>query len=408
MIGNIVVNVVYDLTVIGGGPAGATCARIAANAGLDVVLLEKAIHPRMKPCGGAIGPYALRILDVDISSVIERTFHAAIIHTPAGRKVILTSQELTGYLVKRDRFDAYLLHKAKEAGVEIIEGTEVIGIDQLRRGIRALAVGDSYKSHFLVGADGVNGITAKELGIRTKWHPENVALCYEADVRMNQDDVMSSMVTHNSEPVIELYFGLVPWGYAWCFPKREGYSIGIGCRLDKSGQLELAWKKHVERLERDKGVDLDLSKRTSFRVPLGGKVDRCIGRRSMLVGDAAGLVSPLTGEGISFALQSGALAANVTINAVDAKSPLKVVEYDKQVKAGISRELADLRLLSGILNKSKRHIELLCQIADEDPIMRNYLTNIVARIKPFSELKATLGKRLLTKHPLKAVKLGLR
>ncbi|MFW9809868.1 MAG: NAD(P)/FAD-dependent oxidoreductase, partial [Candidatus Thorarchaeota archaeon] len=145
----------YDLTVIGGGPAGATCARIAANAGLDVVLLEKAIHPRSKPCGGAIGPYALRILDLDISSVIDRTFHAAIVHTPAGKNVVLTSQELTGHLVKRDRFDAYLLQKAKDAGVEVIEGKEVVGIEQLRKGIRALAVGDSYKSHFLVGADGV-------------------------------------------------------------------------------------------------------------------------------------------------------------------------------------------------------------------------------------------------------------
>ncbi|MFW9868229.1 MAG: NAD(P)/FAD-dependent oxidoreductase [Candidatus Thorarchaeota archaeon] len=397
----------YDLTVIGGGPAGATCARIAANAGLDVVLLEKAIHPRSKPCGGAIGPYALRILDLDISSVIDRTFHAAIVHTPAGKNVVLTSQELTGHLVKRDRFDAYLLQKAKDAGVEVIEGKEVVGIEQLRKGIRALAVGDSYKSHFLVGADGVNGISAKELGVRTKWRPEDVALCYQADVPMNQDDVTRTMTTHNSEPVIELYFGLVPWGYAWCFPKRESYSIGVGCRMDMSEQLKLAWIKHIERIERDKGVELDVS-RTSFRVPLGGRVDRCIGRRSMLVGDAAGLVSPLTGEGVSFAIQSGAIAAKVAIDAVEAKSALKVVEYEKQVKTGISKELADFRMLTGILNRSPRHVELLCQIADEDPIMKEYLTNILARIRPFSELKLALGKRLVTKHPLKAVRLGLK
>jgi flavin-dependent dehydrogenase len=126
----------------------------------------------------------------------------------------------------------------------------------------------------------------------------------------------------------------------------------------------------------------------------------------MLVGDAAGLVSPLTGEGISYAIESGALAAKVAIEAVTAKSPRHVIEYDKRVKEGMSRELADSRMITGILNKSNRHTELLFQIADEDPIMREYLTDIVSRIRPYSDLKISFGKRLVTKHPLKAIKLG--
>lgn len=392
--------------MIGGGPAGATCARIAAEAGLEVILLEKKNHPRKKPCGGAIGPHALRVLGLDVSSVIERTFRAAIAHTPAGKSVTLTSRDLIGHLVKRERFDAYLLQKAKDAGVEVIEGMEVVSIEQLRSGIRALGVGDSYKSCLLVGADGVNGISAKELGIRTKWHHERVALCFEAEVPLSENDVESTMLTHNSEPVIELYFGLVSWGYGWCFPKREGFSVGIGCRLDKSGDLKSAWKKHVKTIEQMKGIEIDPTNRTSCRVPLGGKVSRCIGRRSMLVGDAAGLVSPLTGEGISYAIESGALAAEVTIEAVVKKSPLHIVEYERRVKEGMSRELSDSRMLTGILNKSNRHAELLFQIAEEDPVMREYLTNILSRIRPFSELKVALGKRLITKHPLKAIKLG--
>lgn len=397
----------YDLTVIGGGPAGATCARKAAEAGLDVVLIEKAKHPRKKPCGGALGPHVIRNLDIDISPVIERTFQAAAVHTLAGKTVILTNDELTGHLVKREKFDAYLLQRAKDAGVEVIEGIEVVGIEQLRSGIRALALGDSYKSHLLVGADGVNGISAKELGIRTKWDQERIALCIEAEVPMSQNEVESIMLTHNSGPVIELCFGLVSWGYGWCFPKREGFSIGIGCRVDKSRNLKSAWKKHIERIEREKGIELDLTYRTSCRVPLGGKVNRCIARRSMLVGDAAGLVSPLTGEGISYAIESGALAAKVAIEAVATKSPLHVSEYDKYMKEGMSRELADSRMITGILNKSNKHTELLFQIVDEDPIMRDYLTDIVARIRPYSDLKVSLGKRLVTKHPLKAIKLGL-
>jgi flavin-dependent dehydrogenase len=220
----------YDLTVVGGGPAGATCARRAAEAGLDVLLLEKAHHPREKPCGGALGPQTIQNLDLDISSVIERTFNAAVVCTPSGKRVLLTSQGLIGHIVTRSAFDSYLLQKAAEADVEVVQGVEMVGLEQLRSGIRVLAVGDSYKSHLLVGADGVNGIVARELGIRTKWAPEQVALCMTANVPMSSNDVESVMSTHgiDNSPAIELYFGLVSWGYGWWFPKRAGFNIGIG------------------------------------------------------------------------------------------------------------------------------------------------------------------------------------
>ncbi len=398
---------VYDLTVVGGGPAGATCARRAAEAGLDVVLLEKAYHPREKPCGGALGPQVIRSLDLDISSVIERTFNAAIIRTPSGKKVTLISK---GHIVTRSEFDSYLLQKAVDVGVEVVQGVEVVGLEQLRSGTRALAVGDSYKSHLLVGADGVNGISARELGVRSKWLPEQIALCYSATAPMSSSDVESVMMTHgaNGAPAIELYFGLVSWGYGWCFPKKNGFNIGIGCRLDKQDNLQQKWKDFVSIIEREKGVELDVSNRVSYRVPVGDKLNRCIARRSMLIGDAAGLVSPLTGEGISYAIQSGTLAAKIAFEAVESKSPLHVVEYDNQLKATIGQELMDTRWLSRILNKSHKHMELLFQIVAEDPVIRNYLTDIVSRVTTLSDVRVQLGKRLLSRHPLKSLKLGLR
>ena len=396
--------------MVGGGPAGATCARHAAEAGLDVVLLEKAHHPREKPCGGALGPQSISNLDIDISSVIERTFNAAIARTPSGNKITLTSEGFVGHVVTRSEFDAYLLQKAVDAGVEVIQGVEVVGLEQLRSGTRALAVGDSYKSHLLVGADGVNGIVARELGVRTKWSPEQIALCYSASVPMSSSEVESVMMTHGPDesPAIELYFGLVSWGYGWCFPKKDGLNIGIGCRVDKQEDLQQTWEEFIAILEAEKGVELDTTNRVSYRVPLGDKLSRCIARRGMLIGDAAGLVSPLTGEGISYAIQSGSLAAKIASEAVESKTPLHIVEYDNQLKKTIGQELMDTRWLTGILYKSQKHTELLFQIVAEDLEMQRYLTDIVSRVTTFSDVRSQVMKRLLSKHPLKALRLGLR
>ena len=395
--------------MVGGGPAGATCARRAAEGGLDVVLLDKAHHPREKPCGGALGPQTIQTIDIDISDTVEQTFNMAVVYTPSGNRVKLTSEGLIGHIVTRSKFDAHLLQKADDAGVEVIQGVEIVGLEQLRSGVRALAVGDSYKSHLLVGADGVNGIIAKELGVRTKWTVKQVAVCLNTVVPLAQKEVESLMTPEpDGLPAIELYFGMISWGYGWCFPKRDGLNIGIGCRVDKQKDLQKIWERFVSLLETEKGLEIDRSSNVSYRLPLGDQPTRVIGRRSMLIGDAAGLVSPLTGEGISYAIQSGKLAAKIACEAVDRKSPLHVAEYDNQVKRSIGQELADTRWLAEVLHKSDKHTDLLFQIAGEDPVMQEYLTNVVSRVATLSELRTKIIARMLTKHPLKAIRLGLR
>ena len=132
-----------------------------------------------------------------------------------------------------------------------------------------------------------------------------------------------------------------------------------------------------------------------------------VARRSMLVGDAAGLVSPISGEGISYAIESGILAAVVAFNAVKNKSATYIFEYEKKLKQQVLRELKDMRNLARILYKSSANIELICTIADEDSVMREYLTDIVAREKSINDLWNKLRKRMLLHHPLKAIRLGL-
>ncbi len=399
----------HDLLVIGGGPAGATCARRAAEMGLDVVLVEKEMFPREKPCGGALSPRVIDLLDVDISHLFQREYQGALLHTPSGKQTILTRDGFKGYLIQRQEFDNFLLKKADEAGVEVIQGSEIVAIEHLRKGIRALGVGESYKAHLLIGADGVNGITSKHLRIRDRWDPESIAVCIKAEAPMNSsqiEQVMTPDGRHNLS-VLDLYFGMVEWGYGWCFPLRESLNIGIGCRMDKSHNLRDRWEKFISHIEKTKDCELEIVGETSARVPVGGLTGRYVARRSMLVGDAAGLVSPVSGEGISYAIESGILAADTASNAVRNKSSAYITEYEQRLKQGLLRELTVMRDLTRILYKSDANIELICTIADEDPVLKEYLTDILARVKPTTELWNQFSKRMLLHHPLKAIRLGL-
>jgi geranylgeranyl reductase family protein len=399
----------HDLLVIGGGPAGATCARRAAEKGLDVVLLEKATHPREKPCGGALSPRAIELLDFDVSHLFEREYQAALIHTPAGKTTALTHKGFKGYLIQRSKFDEFLLKKARDAGVEVIQGTEVVAIEQLRRGIRALCVGESYKAHLLVGADGVNGITSKQLKIRDKWNSKEVAICIKAEAPMDSSEIerVISSDRLRTLAVIDLYFGLVEVGYGWCFPLRTSLNIGIGCRVDKANAIRDKWDQLILHIEKTKKCKLKMVGRTTARVPFGGLMDRHIARRSMLIGDAAGLVSSLSGEGISYAIESGILSANVAIETVREKSPSHIAKYEEVLKQELLGELNDMRVLARILYRSKANLELISEIANEDPVMREYMTDILARAKSHPNLWYQIRKRMLLHHPLKAVRFGL-
>jgi len=394
--------------VIGGGPGGATCARQAALNGLDVVLVEKEQHPRAKPCGGALGPQTIAALDFDISHLVEREFNAAIVHRPSGKQSMITREDLRGCLVKRHEFDSYLIDKAEEAGAVIVQNNEIVAIEQLRSGIRALGVGDSYKAQLLVGADGVNGVSMKQLDIRQRWSTEDVAVCINAEVPLDSKEIERVMFNEKESSLsfIDLYYGLIEWGYGWCFPNRESLNIGIGCRLDKARGLRAKWEQFLSKIAADKDIKIKITNKTSARVPLGGSPSRIIGRRTMLIGDAAGLVSAISGEGISYAIESGILAADIAAEAIHDKSPVHIVEYDRRMKKQLIGELNDLRFLAGIMYKSEKNLEMLFDIIDDDQMMSGYFADIFTRVTPFSELKMKIAKRLLSRHPLKAIKLG--
>ncbi|MGY5861082.1 MAG: NAD(P)/FAD-dependent oxidoreductase [Candidatus Thorarchaeota archaeon] len=399
----------HDLIIVGGGPAGSSCARRAALHGLDVVLLEKSIHPRDKLCGGGLTPRIKDLVDFDISAAIERDIYAARLISPSGRRTYLKRDTQAGYTVKRAKFDQLLLKKAEEAGARVEQGTEVVAVEQLQSGIRVLSKGDSYRAPLLVAADGVNGIVARSLGIRKRWPSDRVGLCIAADVPVEPGEIERIMSVSEEEDClpIEIFFGPVEWGYAWCFPKQDELSIGIGCRMDRMSNLKESWRDFVSMLERTRGIQIDPESRKAFRVPIGGCEKRVLGRRTMLIGDAAGLVSPISGEGIYYAIESGLIAADITKDATESRNPHLVRKYQDIIKTSICGELSAAMFIANIMYKSSSNIELICKIIEADPVVGELMIDIVAASKPMQQLRIALIKRLVTRHPLKALRLGL-
>ncbi|MHA2188654.1 MAG: geranylgeranyl reductase family protein [Candidatus Thorarchaeota archaeon] len=396
----------YDLIVVGGGPAGAACARKAAEEDLDVLLLERALHPRRKLCGGAITQRIAKYLDSDYEKVVENRVSTATIISPSGQPILAADNDINISMVKRHRFDNYMLEKARSAGVEVIQDSRVVAVEQLRSSIRVLTKGNSYKGHLLVGADGVNGIVARSTNIRSKWPSDAVALCIQADVPMDAETISKIMSNQESKTLaLEIYLGVSEWGYAWCFPKTDELSIGIGCRMDKISSLRPAWKSFLEHLEKMKGLKLDTSTKSAFRIPFSPKIGRITTRRTMLVGDAAGLVSSLTGEGIYYAVRSGILAAEVASETVEMKSPLHVNVYEHRIKQQLIPELKAADFIARILFKSKNNAEEICKVLAKDSELRILFINLMAATEPASELRNAITKRMLSHHTLQSLKL---
>lgn len=312
----------YDLIVAGAGPGGATTAGLAAASGLRVLLVDRARFPRDKVCGDAISGKSLDALEK--LGVVDRLATSSSVGSwgvlfsgPAGAHVEIPfsrrGDAVPGYVCARERFDHLLVERAVELGAELREETSVEGLiveDQVVCGIRVTSGGklESVRAPIVVGADGAYSAVARELGMQqlNEYH-------YYAGVRAYYDGIDD----FRGRNYIELHFvdEAIP-GYFWIFPMADGRAnVGMGT-------LSARIKKHDLRLkdlladairsdrfrERFAGAR-QVGKTVGWGMPLGSAPRPLSGNGWMLVGDAASLIDPFTGEGIGNAMLSGDLAA---------------------------------------------------------------------------------------------------
>lgn len=308
----------YDVIVVGAGPAGSITAHDCAKAGLRTLLLEKSKHPREKPCGGAVMYRGLHILRGKLpTSLVQRRINGLRFLLPSGEAAEFSSEKMIGITVFRERFDEFLAKRAADAGAELMESTKV---KHASTGPKSAAIltadGQEIKTRFLVGADGVNSIVAKSLGLRpSRKNLQRVGLGMESDFYVGEEGVMNA--TNGKPSILEIIPVENRVAYGWMFPKRKHLCIGIAGAAVHMYPLRPAFAAFRRKMEKRLGIPLNLEKRRVHFLGADGTSSRNVRDRALLVGDAAGFVDPMMGEGIAYAMKSGVHAADVITRAAE-------------------------------------------------------------------------------------------
>lgn len=308
----------YDVIVVGAGPAGAIAAHDCAKAGLSTLLLEKYKLPRHKPCGGAVMYRGLHILQGQLPKrIVEQRIHGLRFVLPSGEKAEFTSDKLIGITVFRNRFDEFLARRAEDAGAVLVEEARVTSASTDDSSATVMTKDRrEFEAKVVIGADGVNSIVAKSLGLRPKRKNLNrVGLGMESDFFVGEEGVMKATGGNPSILEISPVEGRVSYG--WVFPKRENLAIGIAGAAAHMYPLRPAFEQFHKKMAQQLGIDLVPTKPWTYFLGADGISSQNVRMRALLIGDAAGFVDPMMGEGIAYAMKSGVYAAQVVSSAFE-------------------------------------------------------------------------------------------
>jgi geranylgeranyl reductase family protein len=356
----------FDAVVVGAGPAGSTTAYRLARGGASVLLLDKARFPRDKPCGGGLTLRAARLLPFPVDPVVEDVVDRFQLRLGYRSSFERASDEPLCLMTQRRRLDEFLARKAQEAGAEFRDGVRV-AFDEGR----VVVEGEHVEAGVVVGADGVNGATARAFGLGRD-HGHGVAL--EGNAPLD--------TRYRGKLVLEL--GVVPGGYAWVFPKGDHVNVGVGGWESEGPRL----RAHLRRLCAAHGVDFDgLTELRGYRLPYRRPGSTFARDNVLLVGDAAGLVDPLSGDGMYEAFVSGKVAAEAVLTG-------DLASYEQRVVA----EVGPLHSASWTAKYALERFPRLTFAIARIPLGWSVVARIVR-----GDLKDPGAARGLARAPLKAL-----
>ncbi len=348
-----------DLIVVGGGPAGAAAAMTARRAGLTVLLLDRAAFPRDKLCGGGITGRCREHLDAVFGPgaagglcLTTRRFRLR----GDGRVLGQVSDAPPLQMTMRRDFDAALLALAVQAGARLVERARVAAVDPAA-GLVTLDDGRRFSAPLVIGADGVNSATARALFGRAH-DPATIGFALEVE-----------LPAQDPEGWVEIDLSAAPWGYGWAFPKAAGRTLGVGGLAARNPDMKAALARYLQ----SHGADPDALRCKGAFLPFGDFRPVPGQGRVLLAGDAAGLVDPITGEGIGWAVRSGQLAAEAAAAALAADGPDGALGRYRRAIAPVHAELRRARNLRRLVHTAVLHRPFLRLIERDARVQRRYL-----------------------------------
>jgi geranylgeranyl reductase family protein len=390
----------YDVTVIGGGPAGASCAESLAQKGFSCLLLEKSDKKRYKTCAGGLSFEAFDLNPVP-SSIVERKIVTVRIFSPS-HSVDINMEEKPGYTVYRTEYDQWLRDDAHDKGAEVHYDEPVRSVMLKNPSVKGKK---EYKSRVIVGAFGVCPALYRQFNI----HILQWVQLLQQEYRLPED-----AISERIGDCIEIYFNTTyaTWAYSWIFPKREGVSVGLFSlpkTARKRERLAQFIRDHQNKLKG--AAPRKFGKKYTFGglIPLK-PVEKTYGEKFVLVGDSAGFCDPITYEGISNALKSGRIAASAIENYLDHGEPLS--SYENRWKKELFEE--DLKYAQKLQNLMYGHslsdnlVEAIVEIACHDHAVRNGFRWFFTRENPRKMMYNIIMKRkfiLVKKLGLSSVRL---
>jgi geranylgeranyl reductase family protein len=367
----------FDVAVVGAGPAGSVLAATLARRGARVALID-ASHPREKPCGGGFTGRALDLVaeHLPVSALAGVGIRAArFLDTPRGTSAsVLLGAEHSLVVAGRSVADSALYDAAIRAGAVPVRA-RAVDIES-RSGARVtLNDGQHLVAGCVVGADGVNSLVRRRLSRPFPREDLSVAT-----------GVYAHGVT-SDEIVLELTHD--PPGYIWSFPRRDHLAIGICAQASETavGPLRATLTDWIERTGIARGARLEsYSWPIPALTPAGFDRTELSGPDWMTIGDAAGLVDPITREGLFFALQSATFAADaLTAPSLEEASR----RYAEQVRVHI---VSDLRIAATLKAGFFRPAfgDLLNDSVASSARVRAVMADLIAGTQPYRTLKRRL------------------